>query len=118
MSAGTGYLGSRTEKGALSASNPFFAGGWAVSFTPEDLRIQNLFEIFHIAVQGPNLASCNLQLWLDTTFYSATVRGDINDYDPNQPIPVRPGQTINFYWDTTTGPAPTVSIFLQQPSLI
>lgn len=112
------YLGFRSKKGALSTVNPFFTGGWAVSFAPADIRIQNQFEIFHIAVQGPNLASCNLQLWLDTIFYSTTVRGDINDYDPNQPIPVRPGQTVNFYWDTVVLPAPTVTIFCQEPRLI
>lgn len=115
---GGSYLGFRKKTGALLATNPFSPGGWAVQFTPDDLRIKNQFEIFHIAVQGPNQPSCNLQLFLDTSFYSATVRGDINDYDPNQPIPVRPGQTVNFYWDTTTGPAPVVSIFCQEPSVI
>jgi hypothetical protein len=114
----TRYLGQRTKSGALLPENPFLAGGWAVQFTPNDLRIQQLFEIFHIAVQGPDLISCNLHLYLDTTFYSATVRGDINDYDPNRPIPVRPGQTVNFYWDTAVNPAPVVSIFCQEPSLI
>jgi hypothetical protein len=114
-----GYLGFRSKEGALSAANPFSAGGWAVAFTPEDLAIQDrTFEVFHIAVQGPAQPSCNLQVYLDTIFYSATVRGDVNDYDPNQPIPVRSGQTINFYWDTTATPAPIVSIFLQQSSLI
>jgi len=112
------YLGARTKRGALLAANPYLAGGWAVQFTPQDLRIQQLFEIFHIAVQGPNQPSCNLQVWLDTTFYSTTPRGDINDYDPNHPIPVRPGQTVNFYWNTTTNPAPTVSIWCQEPSVI
>lgn len=112
------YLGQRTKRGALLATNPFLAGGWAVQFTPDDLRIKTMFEIFHIAVQGPDLISCNLQLYLDTTFYSTTPRGDINDYDPNRPIPVRPGQTVNFYWDTTVAPAPVVSIFCQEPSLI
>lgn len=112
-----GYLGFRSKDGALSADNPFFAGGWAVTFAPEDLGIsETQFEIYHIAVEGPNQPSCNLQLWLDTTFYSATVRGDINDYDPNQAIVVRSGQSVNFYWDTTSTPAPTVSIFLRQVS--
>lgn len=114
-----GYLGFRSKTGEISQANPFFAGGWAVEFTPEDLAIQDrTFEIFHIAVQGPDQASCNLQMYLDTIFYSATVRGDVNDYDPNQPIPVRSGQSINFYWDTAANPAPVVSVFLQQSSLI
>lgn len=112
------YLGNRSKTGALSAANPFSAGGWAVSFTPDDLRIRIPFEIFHIAVQGPALPSCNLQLWIDTTFYSTAPRGDINDYDPNQPVPVRPGQTVNLYWDTTVTPAPKVSIFCREPSMI
>jgi hypothetical protein len=102
----------------LLPANPFLAGGWAVQFTPQDLRIQTMFEIFHIAVKGPNQPSCNLEVWLDTTFYSTTPRGDINDYDPNHPIPVRPGQTVNFYWNTTVNPAPNVSIFCQEPDLI
>jgi hypothetical protein len=112
-----GYLGFRSKKGVLLPANPFSAGGWAVQFTPDDIAIQeNLFEIFHIAVQGPAAPSSSLQLWLDTIFYSTTVRGDVNDYDPNQPIPVRSGQSVNFYWNTTTNPAPVVTIFCRQPN--
>lgn len=114
-----GDLGSRFKAGALSADNPYLAGGWAVSFTPEDLSVsERRFEIWHIAVRGPAQPSCSLQMWLDTTFFSATVRGDLNDYDPNQAVSVLSGQTINFYWNTTTGPAPVVTIFLRQPSPI
>lgn len=112
-------LGFRSKRGTLLATNPFFAGGWAVQFTPEDISIQdNTFLIWHIAVQGPAAPSSNLQLWLDTIFYSTTVRGDANDYDPNQPIVVRSGQTVNFYWNTTVNPAPMVTIFLRQPGVI
>lgn len=110
------YLGFRAKTGTLLAANPILSGGWAVQFTPADVRIQEPYEIFHIAVQGPSEPSCNMQLWLDTIFYSITVRGDVNDYDPNQAIPVRPGQTVNFYWDTTTNPAPMVTIFCRQPN--
>lgn len=112
------FLGFRTKRGVLLPANPYLAGGWAVQFTPQDLRIQQMFVISHIAVQGPNLPSCNLQVWLDTMFYSTTPRGDINDYDPNRPIPVRPGQTVNFYWNTTVNPAPNVSILCEEPDLI
>lgn len=112
-----GYLGFRAKSGTLLAGNPLLAGGWAVQFTPEDLGISTGgFEIYHIAVQGPAQPSCVLQLWLDTRFYSTTVRGDVNDYDPNQPIYVIPGQTVNFYWNTNVNPAPNVSIFLREPA--
>jgi hypothetical protein len=111
-----GYLGSRSLAGALLPANPYLGGGWAVQFTPSVVAIQEAYEIFHIAVQGPAQPSCNLRLYLDTTFYSTSPRGDINDYDPNQAIPVRPGQTVNFYWDTTVNPAPFVTIFCRQPN--
>lgn len=111
------YLGFRSKTGVLLPANPFSPGGWAVQLTPDDIAIQEtMFEIFHIAVQGPAAPSCQLQLWLDTVFYSTTVRGDINDYDPNWPIPVRSGQTVNFYWNTTVNPAPVVTIFCRQPN--
>lgn len=111
-----GYLGERSVRGALLTANPFLAGGWACQFTPQILSIPVEFEIFHIAVQGPAQPSCNLRLYLDTTFYSTTPRGDINDYDPTWAIPVRAGQSVNFYWDTVTLPAPNVSIFCREPN--
>ena len=112
-------LGFRSKTGTTTGDNPFSAGGWIVSFTPDDIAVQEReFEIYHIAVQGPAAPSCNLQLWLDTIFYSATVRGDVNDYDPNQAIPVISGQTVHFYWDTNVNPAPKVTIFLRQPAPI
>lgn len=112
------YLGFRRATGRLGPDNPFSPGGWVVAFTPEDVAIKRQFEIFHIAVQGPSQPSCSFQLWLDTIFYSTSVRGDINDYDPNQPIPVNPGQTVYLYWDTAQNPAPIVTIFCQEPDLI
>lgn len=113
-----GYLGYRSGNGVVDAQNPFSPGGWAVAFTPTILAIKEAFEIFHIAVQGPDDPACNLQVWIDTRFYSATVRGDINDYDPNQAIPVQPGETVYLYWDTNQNPAPKVSIYCRQPSPI
>lgn len=110
----TQYLGSRSKRGALMAANPFFTGGWAVTFSPADLAVKEGFEIYHIAVRGPQASQ--MQFYVDETFYDITVRGDINSWDPAQAMYVRPGQTLYFYWNTNTGSAPTVTLFPRQPS--
>lgn len=111
-----GYLGQRPGTGALDNDNPLLAGGWHVEFTPQQLAIRQPFEVFHIALRGPADPSSVLEVWLDTTFYSTAVRGDVNEWDPNQAMYCMPGQTIHLYWDTTTGPAPRVTIFCRQPN--
>lgn len=107
------YLGPRSKQGMSDPDNILGAGNWTVAFEPRDLNIQIGFEVYHISLQGP--LNSRLRVYLDTTFYSNVLRGDINDWDPNQPLYVRPGQTIFFYWDTNTGSAPQVTIFCREP---
>lgn len=114
------YLGQRDADAVLDPTNPMLAGGWTAKFTPQMLAIKDQFEVFHIALRGPAQPSCTFQVWLDTTFYTYFVRGDINDWDPNQAMPVRPGQTLYVYWNSTTAPAvgtaPHVTIFCREPA--
>lgn len=101
-------LGVRQAKGAADQTNPLLAGGWTVTFTPKDLSIAGDFEVYHIVIRGPG---GQFEVWLDNTFYSAAIRGDRNEYDPNQAMPVRAGQTIYFYWNVATGTAPIVYLY-------
>ena len=109
-------LGYRTNHGSADPNNPLGAGFWTVAFTPQDLALPNAFNVYHIAVQGP--ASSQFQVWIDTTFYDYAVRGDINSWDPQQVMYVAPGQTVFFYWNTATGSAPKVSIFMREVEVI
>lgn len=109
-----GNLGQRSKQGTVDQDNPFLSGGWAVSFSPADLTIQTQFEVYHVAISGPS--GSRFQVFIDTTFYDYVARGDINSWDPSQPMHVRPGQTIHFYWNTSAGTAPRVSIFCREPS--
>lgn len=105
------YLGHRRQTGFLDAQNPRGAGFWTVRWRPQDLY-PGAFEVYHAALQGPG---GNFWVYLDDVFYSAAVRGDINEYDPIHPMFVRAGQTISFYWSIGSGTAPTVTLFAQQP---
>lgn len=107
-------LGDRPATGIKGVdTNPFGAANWTVRFDPKTVQIPIAFVVYHISLKGP--APSTLQVYIDTTFYSNVARGDINDWDPNQTMFVRPGQTIYFYWDTASAPAPTVTIFCREP---
>lgn len=109
-------LGQRRANGAADNSNPLGAGNWTVTFDQSVLGIQIPFEVYHIAISGPSGSA--MQVYLDTEFYSYTSRGDINEWDPSQPMHVRPGQTIYFYWNSSITPIPVVSLFCREPSLL
>lgn len=106
-----GYLGSRSGTGFLNPENPIASGSWSVQFGPADL-VPSDFEVYHIALLGPGGP---FRVYLDSTFYSTSPRGDINEYDPTHPMYVRRGQTIWFHWQVATGSAPQVTIFARQP---
>lgn len=109
-------LGKRTQTGRLTTANPYLAGGWAVTFDPTIFGIRVPFEIFHIAVRGPAYSS--FQVFQDTTFYDIVSRGDINSWDPSQPMVCDPGMTVFFYFNSTSTPAPVISVFCRETSPI
>jgi hypothetical protein len=109
-----GYLGKLTRSGASYADNPVLAGGWTVKFDPADIGIRVAAEVYHMAVQGP--ASSQFQVWIDDVFYDNAVRGDINSWDPAQPMFIRPGDTVFLHWNTAGGNAPKVTLFFREPS--
>jgi hypothetical protein len=111
-----GDLGTREAMGATGVqTNPFGSTCWTVSFTPGVLNIPlPSFEVYHMAIRGPS--GSQFQIYLDTTFYSNVVRGDVNDWDPSQPMHVGSGRTIYFYWNTGTGSAPTATIYCRESS--
>ena len=107
------YLGGRSVTGTPSRENPLGTGFWTCAFTPAVLGWTVASEVYHIAVSGP--AGSNLQLWLDSTFYDFVARGDINSWDPSQPMAVYPGQTLFFHWNTGDGAPPVATVFGRQP---
>lgn len=105
-------LGKLTQKGVTNPENPVFPGGWTVSFkTDQTPRVE--FEVYHAAVKGP--ASSTFEVWIDDTFYDNVVRGDINSFDPTQPMLIRPGDSFFFHYSTNAGAAPKATAFFREP---
>lgn len=111
------YLGSFRAVGVLDPLNPNVAGAWTVTFDPAVIGINaEKFEVYHIAVNGP--IGSSFRVFLDTTFYDNVDVGDLNSWDPAQPMHVIKAQTIFFYYNVATGSAPVVTIFCRQPPLL
>lgn len=112
------YLGSRIATGFLDPANIIAPGNWTASFQASDFRIQlPRFLIKHISLLGPSGSSC--RVYIDTTYFDATIRGDLNSWDPAQPLALHAGQAVYFYWDkATTGTIPQVSVFCYTDALI
>jgi hypothetical protein len=113
MAGQGGYLGKFTRNGKTSQDNPVEPGGWTIEFSPADLP-KVVCEAFHMAVQGP--PSSQFQVYIDNTFYDNVVRGDINSWDPSQPMLLRPGDTVFLHYNTASGTAPKATLFLREPS--
>lgn len=106
-------LGRSTRRGALDTANPVLAGGWTIKWDPANLPRMEC-EAYHAAVKGPTAST--FQVYVDTTFYGNVARGDINDWDPVQPLHIPTGSTVYYYYDTASGSAPEATLFFRTVS--
>jgi len=115
-----GDLGYRQATGTLSTDgqNPYGNGNWVVTFDPQILAVSTgSFEVYHMALKGP--LGSSLQVFIDRTFYDITDHGDVNSWDPNETLHlVGGGQTLYLYWNSGLAPAPMVTIWIRESSLL
>lgn len=102
------FLGTRIKQGRTDPENRIGAGFYTVKFEPADFQIRSKFLIKHISIKGPSGSS--LQVYTENVFRGTTPNGDLNEWDPSQPLPIIPGQTLYFYWDTGTGSVPMATV--------
>lgn len=123
-------LGHRDQLGvsdALQKINPFLPGtGWDVIFAPTDLGIppDGEVEVYHIYIDGPVGSSVDIRI--DGQRWDFVSQGWQNGWDPQQPLLLRGGVTLAFFWSTAffagpydkTGTAkvqPTATLWLRRP---
>jgi len=86
--------------------NPYLPGtGWDVLFAPADLSIppDGEIEVYHIALDGPVGSS---GVWMRDGKQFGYFLGWTNEWDPQQPMILRGGQTVQFCWNTTATAGP------------
>lgn len=103
-------------EGTLDPNNLYVPGAYTVKMGPQQLGVSNgvgAFECYHIAIQGP--AGSSFQVYIGTNFYDFVENGDINSWDPAQPMKLVSGNTVYFYWNVAAGqPVPTVTMYFQE----
>jgi hypothetical protein len=111
-------LGSATATGVISP--PFASqnsGQWTVTFDPPAIGVTvGEFECYHIVISGPPGSS--FQIYVGSNFYDYVTPGDINSWDPHQPMLLNQGDTVYFYWLTATGSAPVVTMYFRTRTLL
>jgi hypothetical protein len=104
-------LGPREQNGTADSENKIAAGSWTVTFAPKDTNFSvPLAEVFHIAVNGPG---GYFLIYINEDFWDAVSYGGKNGWDPSEPMLIRPGDTVYFFWSTSSGTAPQVTIWLR-----
>lgn len=106
-------LGSRKFTGVadLTGNN---GGNWTVSFTPDQLSVNvPYFEVCHIVVNGA--AGSSFLVFIDLQQWDSNQNGFNNSWDPAVPMPLRPGNTLYFYYSdpVSDNTPPTVTIWLR-----
>jgi hypothetical protein len=90
-------------------------GNWTIVADPQVLNCKvGLAEVSQITIDGPIGAA--LALWRNQQCFNRVVQGWANNYDPQNPLFIRPGDSLFFFWNAKAGvwlPAPTCSIWLR-----
>lgn len=109
-------LGPAEASGVIAPAGSLNAGKWTVTFDPHTLGISlPRFECYHIAIKnGP--PGSTFTMYVGTNLWDSVAPGDVNSWDPNQTLKLQQGQTLFFYWNTGTGTAPDVTLWLQEAS--
>ncbi|HEX9541785.1 MAG TPA: hypothetical protein VGA04_26780 [Streptosporangiaceae bacterium] len=107
-------LGSRAATGAADTTgqNP---GNWTVQFAPKDLAVTvTEFEVYKIVVTKA-AQTATFDVFVDSKQWDTSVYATNNSWDPSQPLIVRYGETIYFFYSTAAsdGKMPHVTIWLR-----
>jgi hypothetical protein len=111
-----GVRGPITGKADTTGQN---VGNWTVTFDPTILASNvSQFEVYKMIVSGPT--NSTFDVYVEAKQWDTSVFGDQNSWDPTQPLIMRPGETLYFYYRiaTTNTPAPVVTIWLRYDPMV
>jgi hypothetical protein len=90
-------------------------GNWTIVADPQVLNCKvSQAEIHQINIDGPIGAA--MELWRNQQRWNQVAQGWSNNYDPVNPLYIRPGDSIFMFWLASAAvwsPAPTATIWLR-----
>lgn len=101
-------LGARGPVTGKADTTGLNVGNWTVAFTPDILNVNtSQFEIYKMIVKGAPNTTFNV--YVEAKQWDTAVYGTLNSWDPQQPLIMRPGETLYFmYSDPTSDNNPPV----------
>lgn len=95
-----------------TGANPYGLGNWTITFAPSDLGFKvGQAEVYQASVDGP--VGSSFQMWRNVRLWNTVAQGWANNYDPQQPMLLRFGDTVSLYWNSSAAPAPTAVLWLR-----
>ncbi len=107
-------LGSRSASGAADTTGRN-TGNWTVQFAPRDLAVTvTEFEVYKIVVTKA-AQTATFDVFVDSKQWDTSVYATNNSWDPTQPLIVRYGETLYFFYSSASsdGNMPLVTIWLR-----
>jgi hypothetical protein len=107
-------LGARGPLTGVPDTTQLNPGNWTVAFTPDIINVNvPQCEVYKIVVSGaPNTT---FDVYVDIQQWDTGVYGALNSWDPQQPLILRPGNSLYFCYSdpTTDNTPPIVTIWLR-----
>jgi hypothetical protein len=71
------------------------------------------YEVYKMVVHGA--PGSNFNVYVDNNLWDSSIAGDDNSWDPNEPLQMRPGETLYFFYSDFTSDLtpPTATIWLR-----
>jgi hypothetical protein len=90
-------------------------GNWTIVADPQVLNCHvGQAEISQIGLDGP--VGGTVSVYRNQQLWNAVVQGWSNNYDPTNPLYIRPGDTVFLFWKVPVswpGPTPTATIWMR-----
>lgn len=94
------------------------AGNWICEFAPKDIPIaESRFRCYHINIKGGPLGS-TFYVYQNNNEYDTVFPGWDTSWDPNNPMKLEQGDTVAFWWNTSSGTAATVWLFFETETVL
>lgn len=113
-------LGNRGPIHGAADTSGMNLGNWTIQFTPDILNVNVAqFEVYKMVVKGA--ANTTFDVYVENKQWDTAIYGTKNSWDPQQPLIMRPGETLYFLYSdpTSDNSPPTATIWLRyDPSIV